>query len=132
MTLAPDTSGAAAALYIGEVSDFDEVALLWERYKVNFGLIDERPEERKAKEFANQFAGRTALLRWTRPSVTHAIFRRSSAASPNACSMARFASSPTRVASIRWPVPKPCAKPRPDSRSPWSWVTTCSVASMNS
>jgi hypothetical protein len=58
--------GRSVALFVGEVGDFDELALLWDRYGVNFGLIDERPEERQAAAFAEAFAGRVMLLRWSR------------------------------------------------------------------
>lgn len=56
--------GKAVPLYIGEVAGFEDLAHLWDRYGVNFGLIDERPEERVARDFADRFAGRAALLRW--------------------------------------------------------------------
>src|SRR5207245_4148401 len=56
----------AVPLFIGEVPDFDDLADLWSRDEVNFGLIDEPPEERMAREVANQFAGRSRVLRWSR------------------------------------------------------------------
>ncbi|MGQ0670423.1 MAG: terminase gpA endonuclease subunit [Actinomycetota bacterium] len=58
------TSGRAAPLFIGEIPGFRELAQLWDRYGVNFGLIDERPEERQAREFAAAFGGRVMLIRW--------------------------------------------------------------------
>jgi hypothetical protein len=58
-------SGLAAPLFIGEVRTFDELESLWDRYSVNFGLIDERPEEKKAREFMDRFVGRCLLTRWS-------------------------------------------------------------------
>jgi hypothetical protein len=57
-------SGNAVPLFIGEVPGFEDLAHLWGAYGVNFGLVDERPEERMARDFADRFAGRAALLRW--------------------------------------------------------------------
>jgi len=57
-------SEKAAPLFVGQVGDFEHLGLLWESYAVNFGLIDERPEERQAREFAGRFPGRGALIRW--------------------------------------------------------------------
>ena len=45
--------------------DFEDLANIWERYNVNFGLIDERPEEREARSFMNRFTGRVKLARWS-------------------------------------------------------------------
>ncbi len=58
-------AGHAVALYIGEIDGFTDLALLWERYAVNFGLIDERPEERKAREFMESRRGQAMLVRWS-------------------------------------------------------------------
>jgi hypothetical protein len=58
------SNGKAVPLYIGEEAEFEDLAHLWDRYGVNFGLIDDRPEERAAREFAARSAGRGALLRW--------------------------------------------------------------------
>jgi hypothetical protein len=63
----PESSGKAIPLYIGEVPGFEDLADLWSRYNVNFGLIDERPEERAARSFAEAFAGRAMLVRWSGP-----------------------------------------------------------------
>ncbi len=57
--------GLALPLFIGTVEGFEELGALWRRYNVNFGLIDERPEERKAREFATEFRGRCMLVRWS-------------------------------------------------------------------
>lgn len=56
--------GLTMPLYLGTVEDFEELASLWRRYNVNFGLVDEQPEERKAREFVQEFRGRCMLLRW--------------------------------------------------------------------
>lgn len=58
-------SGRAVPLYIGEIRSFTELAQLWSRYDVRFGVIDERPEERKAREFAESHRGRVLLCRWS-------------------------------------------------------------------
>lgn len=58
------SDGKVLPLYLGEVADFSELALLWSRYNVKFGLIDERPEERAAREFLDAHRGRCLLLRW--------------------------------------------------------------------
>jgi phage terminase large subunit GpA len=58
-------SGKAVPLYIGEIPGFEDLAQLWNRFEVNFGLIDERPEERKAREFMETFRGRCVLIRWS-------------------------------------------------------------------
>lgn len=58
-------NGKALPLYIGEVHDFDELHHLWARYSVNFGVIDERPEERAARAFAEAHRGRAYLTRWS-------------------------------------------------------------------
>jgi hypothetical protein len=55
----------AAPLYIGEVAGFEDLAQLWSGYNVNFGLVDERPEERAARAFMDAFRGRCMLLRWS-------------------------------------------------------------------
>lgn len=57
--------GRAAPLYIGEVPGFTDLAQVWARYGVNLGLIDERPEERKAREFMEAHRGRVYLIRWS-------------------------------------------------------------------
>ncbi len=57
-------SGKAVPLWLGEVDGFTDLAQLWDRYNVNFGLIDERPEERKAREFMEARRGRVLLCRW--------------------------------------------------------------------
>lgn len=57
--------GLALPLFIGTVEGFEELAGLWRRYNVNFGLVDERPEERKAREFVEAFPGRCMLVRWS-------------------------------------------------------------------
>jgi hypothetical protein len=57
--------GQAVALFIGEVPDFTHLAQLWRRYEVRFGLVDERPEERAARAFMNEHAGRCKLIRWS-------------------------------------------------------------------
>ncbi|MEX0755690.1 MAG: terminase gpA endonuclease subunit [Actinomycetota bacterium] len=59
------SSGRAAPLFIGSIRGFNDLAELWERFGVNFGLIDERPEERAAREFANDHPGRVMLARWS-------------------------------------------------------------------
>lgn len=59
------TDQGAVPLYIGEVHEFEELAHLWDTYNVNFGLIDERPEERAARAFAARFPGRAYLIRWS-------------------------------------------------------------------
>lgn len=58
-------SGKAVPLYLGEIDTFEELAILWRRYGVNFGVIDERPEEKKAREFMNAHWGRVMLCRWS-------------------------------------------------------------------
>lgn len=58
-------NGEAAPLHVGEIDDFTELAQLWRAYNVRFGLIDERPEERKAREFMEAFRGRVMLVRWS-------------------------------------------------------------------
>jgi hypothetical protein len=58
-------SGRAVPLYIGEIRSFTELGQLWSRYDVRFGVIDERPEERKAREFAESHRGRVLLCRWS-------------------------------------------------------------------
>jgi hypothetical protein len=57
--------GSAAPLFVGEVHDFSELGLLWDRYNVNFGLVDERPEERAARAFMHAYTGRCMLIRWS-------------------------------------------------------------------
>jgi len=58
-------SAKAVPLYIGEVPDFEALALLWRRYDVRFGVIDERPEERAARAFMDAHRGRVLLCRWS-------------------------------------------------------------------
>jgi hypothetical protein len=58
-------NGELVPLFIGEIEDFERLAQLWRGYNVNFGLIDERPEERKAREFCREFAGRAKMIRWS-------------------------------------------------------------------
>jgi hypothetical protein len=64
------SNGIAIPLFLGEICagdstrDFAELANLWRRYNVNFGVIDERPEERAAREFMREFPGRCVLARW--------------------------------------------------------------------
>lgn len=60
-------SGKAVPLHLGTVDSFEELGGLWRRYGVNLGLIDERPEERKAREFAEAHRGRAYLVRWSGP-----------------------------------------------------------------
>jgi len=55
----------AVPLFIGEVPDFEALALLWRRYDVRFGVIDERPEEREARRFMEAYRGRVLLCRWS-------------------------------------------------------------------
>jgi hypothetical protein len=57
-------SGKAVPLWLGEVDGFTDLSQIWDRYNVNFGLIDERPEERKAREFMDARRGRVLLCRW--------------------------------------------------------------------
>jgi len=57
-------SGRAAPLYVGTVPSFEELANLWTRYNVNFGVIDWQPEERSAREFSARFPGRVMLCKW--------------------------------------------------------------------
>jgi hypothetical protein len=59
------TDQGAVPYFLGEIADFEHLALLWEAYNVNFGLIDERPEERKAREFCDRFRGRAKMIRWS-------------------------------------------------------------------
>ena len=61
----PAETGKAIPLFLGEVEGFSELASLWDRYGVNCGVIDERPEERAAREFARRFPGRVYLARWS-------------------------------------------------------------------
>lgn len=56
--------GRAAPLFIGEISSFEELSGLWDRYNVRFGLIDSAPEEKKAREFQAEYPGRVMLTRW--------------------------------------------------------------------
>jgi len=58
-------NGQVAPLYIDTVGDFTDLAQLMDRYQVRFCVVDERPEERKAREFMEAFAGRVMLLRWS-------------------------------------------------------------------
>jgi hypothetical protein len=58
-------SGKAQALFIGEAKDFNELAGLWDRYGVNLGVVDERPEIEKAHAFAKRLTGRVMLNRWS-------------------------------------------------------------------
>ena len=57
-------SGRAVPLFIGEVEGFSELAQLYARYDVRLGVIDERPEEREARRFAEAHGGRVLLCRW--------------------------------------------------------------------
>lgn len=57
--------GVALPLYLGTIESFEELGALWRRHNVNFGLVDERPEERKAREFVKEFRGRCMLVRWS-------------------------------------------------------------------
>lgn len=50
------------ALFIGEVDNFDELALLMERFNVNMCCIDHLPSGRLAMAFAERFAGRVYLI----------------------------------------------------------------------
>jgi hypothetical protein len=63
----------AVPLFIGEVPDFEALELLWNAYNVNFGLIDERPEERKARDFCDRFRGRAKMIRWSGDEQRHDI-----------------------------------------------------------
>jgi hypothetical protein len=55
----------AVPLFIGEIDTFAELGLLWSRYGVNFGVIDERPEEREARRFLKAHRGQVLLCRWS-------------------------------------------------------------------
>lgn len=55
----------AVSLYIGELDTFEDLYQVMRRYSVNFAVIDERPEERKAREFQHEFYGRVLLCRWS-------------------------------------------------------------------
>lgn len=50
------------ALFIGEVENFDELALMMERFNVNLCCIDHLPSGRLAMSFAERFAGRVYLI----------------------------------------------------------------------
>ena len=58
-------SERAVPLFLGEVGDFAEVDRLMDRYGVNLCLMDERPEERKAREFMATHLHRVRLVRWS-------------------------------------------------------------------
>jgi hypothetical protein len=59
------SSGNAVPLFLGEVGEFSDLHRLMERYQVNFCIVDERPEERMAKEFRQAHRGRVRLIRWS-------------------------------------------------------------------
>jgi hypothetical protein len=57
------------ALCIREVDNFDELALLMDRYCVKMAVIDHLPEGRLARSFAERFAGRVMIVAYnTNPS----------------------------------------------------------------
>ncbi|TMK37735.1 MAG: hypothetical protein E6G58_01140 [Actinobacteria bacterium] len=58
-------SERAVPLHIGEVADFTALGLLWARYDVRLGVIDEPPEERAARAFMDAHRGRVLLCRWS-------------------------------------------------------------------
>lgn len=58
-------NGQLAPLYVGEVPDFTDLSQLMDRYGVRFCVVDERPEERAAREFMDAYRGRVMLLRWS-------------------------------------------------------------------
>jgi phage terminase large subunit GpA len=60
-----ERSGRLVPLFLGEIPDFTELAQLWRGFHVNFGIVDERPEERQARSFMESFRGRVMLLRWS-------------------------------------------------------------------
>lgn len=59
------TDGRAAPLFLGTVEGFEDLAGLMEAHSVNLAAVDERPEERKAREFMQSFVGRVLLVRWS-------------------------------------------------------------------
>jgi len=59
------SSGRAVPLHLGIVGEFEDLARLMDAYSVNLAAIDERPEERKAREFMAARPGRVLLVRWS-------------------------------------------------------------------
>src|SRR5439155_23307006 len=56
-------NGKALPMFIGTIEDFTDLTQLFARYNVNFGVIDERPEERAARAFVEAHGGRAVLTR---------------------------------------------------------------------
>lgn len=57
------------ALLLKEVENFDDLALLMDRFQVNMACIDHLPEGRLARSFAERFAGRVMIVSYnTNPS----------------------------------------------------------------
>jgi len=59
------SNGKAVPLYLGTVGGFEDLARLMEAYSVNLAAVDERPEERSAREFMRAHTGRVLLVRWS-------------------------------------------------------------------
>lgn len=57
--------GRRRAIYIGEPSDFEEVAELMERYRIRMLVVDSLPERRMARALAATFPGRVVLATYT-------------------------------------------------------------------
>jgi hypothetical protein len=56
--------GRKACLFVGVVSDFNEVAKLMDRYSVRMCCVDHLPEGRLARALAESFSGRVYLVRY--------------------------------------------------------------------
>jgi hypothetical protein len=57
--------GRAMALFVATIDSFEELGRLMDAYSVDVAAVDERPEERKARELARAFPGRVLLVRWS-------------------------------------------------------------------
>jgi len=58
------SDGTKCALFIGEVSTFKALDELMERYRVDMAAIEDMPERRSARGFANRFPGRVYLAHY--------------------------------------------------------------------
>jgi hypothetical protein len=58
------THDTKKALWIGEVEDFDELALLMDRFQVKMAAIDHLPEGRLARAFQQRFPGRVYIVNY--------------------------------------------------------------------
>jgi hypothetical protein len=58
-------SAKAYPLFLGTIKSFEELADLWDRYGVNFGLIDWQPEERSVRGFVAKYPGRALPVKWS-------------------------------------------------------------------